>query len=204
MKIVDRGGGTPVVVIPGAQGRWEWMKPAIDALAQRCRVITFSLADEPSAAAPFDPQRGFWCYVDQVRDALDAAGVDRAAICGVSYGGFDCRSIRRPLSRPRLVAGARFGAAPLLDARPTCAVLLEGTATSGAVVRHFVAAAVHRDRSRQPRRCKWGPGRSSSRLPRRWSHVVAAENGTSGSVSCLGGPSEGGCRCDIADACCDR
>ena len=87
MKIVDRGGGTPIVVIPGAQGRWEWMKPAIDALAQRCRVITFSLADEPSADARFDPQRGFWCYVDQVRDALDAAGVDRAAICGVSYGG---------------------------------------------------------------------------------------------------------------------
>ena len=87
MKIVDRGGGTPIVVIPGAQGRWEWMKPAIDVLAQRCRVITFSLADEPSADARFDPQRGFWCYVDQVRDALDAAGVDRAAICGVSYGG---------------------------------------------------------------------------------------------------------------------
>jgi pimeloyl-ACP methyl ester carboxylesterase len=50
-------------------------------------VITFSLADEPSAAARFDAQRGFWCYVDQVRDALDAAGVERAAICGVSYGG---------------------------------------------------------------------------------------------------------------------
>jgi pimeloyl-ACP methyl ester carboxylesterase len=87
MKIVDRGGGTPVVVIPGAQGRWEWMKPAIDALAQRCRVITFSLADEPSSGAPFDVERGFWCYVDQVRDALDASGIRRAAICGVSYGG---------------------------------------------------------------------------------------------------------------------
>jgi len=87
MKIVDRGGGTPVVVVPGIQGRWEWMKPAIDALAQRCRVITFSLADEPSCGAPFDPARGFWCYVEQVRAALDAAGVDRAAICGVSYGG---------------------------------------------------------------------------------------------------------------------
>ena len=87
MKIVDRGGGTPVVVIPGAQGRWEWMKPAIDALAQRCRVITFSLADEPSCGAPFDATRGFWSYVDQVRDALDASGIQRAAICGVSYGG---------------------------------------------------------------------------------------------------------------------
>lgn len=87
MKIVDRGGGTPVVVIPGIQGRWEWMKPAIDALAQRCRVITFSLADEPSSGARFDESRGFWSYVEQVREALDAAGVARAAICGVSYGG---------------------------------------------------------------------------------------------------------------------
>ena len=87
MKIVDRGGGTPIVVIPGVQGRWEWMRPAIDALAQRSRVITFSLADEPSCHASFDATRGFDCYVDQVRDALDAAGLDRAAICGVSYGG---------------------------------------------------------------------------------------------------------------------
>jgi len=87
MKLVDRGSGTPVVVVPGVQGRWEWMSPAIDALAQRCRVITFSLADEPSCNAPFDARCGFSCYVDQVRDALDAAGLQRAAICGVSYGG---------------------------------------------------------------------------------------------------------------------
>ncbi|MBI3050759.1 MAG: alpha/beta hydrolase [Acidobacteria bacterium] len=87
MKIVDRGGGTPVVVIPGIQGRWEWMKPAIDALAQRCRVITFSLADEPSCGGLFDATRGFRCYVEQVRAALDAARVGQAGICGVSYGG---------------------------------------------------------------------------------------------------------------------
>ena len=84
MKIVDRGGGTPVVVIPGIQGRWEWMKPAIDALAQRCRVITFSLADEPSSEGAFNEARGFWNYVDQVRAGLDATGVRRAAICGAS------------------------------------------------------------------------------------------------------------------------
>jgi pimeloyl-ACP methyl ester carboxylesterase len=63
------------------------MKPAIDALAHRSRVVTFSLADEPSCRSTFDAQRGFDCYVDQVRDALDAAGIERAAICGVSYGG---------------------------------------------------------------------------------------------------------------------
>lgn len=87
MKIIDHGGGTPIVVIPGAQGRWEWMKPAIDALAARCRVITFSLADERGCGAHFDPATGFDCYVEQVREAMDSRGIERAAICGVSYGG---------------------------------------------------------------------------------------------------------------------
>ena len=87
MKIIDRGSGAPIVVIPGIQGRWEWMKPGIDALAQQSRVITFSFCDEPTSGGRFDEARGFWSYVDQVRDALDAAGIERAAICGVSYGG---------------------------------------------------------------------------------------------------------------------
>ena len=87
MNIIDHGEGTPVVVVPGIQGRWEWMTPAIDALAQHCRVITFSLADEPSSGGRFDKNRGFGSYVDQVRDALDAAHLRKATICGVSYGG---------------------------------------------------------------------------------------------------------------------
>jgi pimeloyl-ACP methyl ester carboxylesterase len=87
MKMIDHGGGTPIVVIPGVQGRWEWMKPTIDTLAQRCRVITFSLADEPTAETAFDERRGFASYVEQVGNALDRAGLQKAAICGVSYGG---------------------------------------------------------------------------------------------------------------------
>jgi 3-oxoadipate enol-lactonase len=87
MKIIDRGGGTPIVVIPGVQGRWEWMMPAIDALAHRCRVVTFSLADEPTCGGVFDEAHGFDSYVDQVRQALDVSGIRDAAVCGVSYGG---------------------------------------------------------------------------------------------------------------------
>ena len=87
MNIIDRGSGTPVVLVPGIQGRWEWMGPAVDALATRGRVITFSLADEPTSGASFDERSGFDSYVQQIADALDAAGVQSAIVCGVSYGG---------------------------------------------------------------------------------------------------------------------
>jgi pimeloyl-ACP methyl ester carboxylesterase len=87
MRIVEFGSGVPVIVIPGIQGRWEWMRPGIEALARQCRVITFSLLDERSCGGDFDERRGFACYVDQVREAIETAGVASAAVCGVSYGG---------------------------------------------------------------------------------------------------------------------
>jgi pimeloyl-ACP methyl ester carboxylesterase len=87
MKIIDRGSGSPVVLVPGIQGRWEWMRPAVDALSTHCRVITFSLADEPTSGASFDNAAGFDCYLHQIRDALDEAGLLSATICGISYGG---------------------------------------------------------------------------------------------------------------------
>jgi pimeloyl-ACP methyl ester carboxylesterase len=88
MVVVDRGAGVPVVLIPGIQGRWEWMQATVAAVAERCRAITFSYADEPSTrAARFDPSRGFDAYVDQVAEVLDQLGLERAVICGLSYGG---------------------------------------------------------------------------------------------------------------------
>jgi len=92
----------PVVLVPGIQGRWEWMAPAVDALAGRCRVITFSLADEPSARWP--PRgTGFNAYVEQIGQALDALHVQRAVICGVSYGGLVAAAFLR--RHPERVAG---------------------------------------------------------------------------------------------------
>jgi pimeloyl-ACP methyl ester carboxylesterase len=102
MKVVDRGSGVPVVVIPGIQGRWEWMAPAVDALASRCRVITFSLADEPSAEYSTSAA-GFEAYVEQVAQALDACGLERAVICGVSYGGLVAAAFAR--RHPERVSG---------------------------------------------------------------------------------------------------
>ena len=87
MQLVDRGTGAPVVFIPGLQGRWEYMRRGVDALAKSCRVITFSLCDEPVSGRRFDPAKGLDNFLDQIEDALDACGVDRAAICGLSFGG---------------------------------------------------------------------------------------------------------------------
>jgi pimeloyl-ACP methyl ester carboxylesterase len=85
--MIDRGRGTPIVLIPGVQGRWEWMRPAVEALSRHHRVISFSLCDERSSPFPCDLANEFDNYVSQVGLALDRAGIERAVIAGVSYGG---------------------------------------------------------------------------------------------------------------------
>lgn len=76
----------PLVLIPGIQGRWEWMQPAIDALAREWRVIPCSLPGEPGAGTGVNGS--FDSFVEYLDGVLDAAGVERAVICGVSFGGF--------------------------------------------------------------------------------------------------------------------
>jgi pimeloyl-ACP methyl ester carboxylesterase len=97
MRIIDRGSGTPLVIVPGVQGRWEFFAPAVDALARSFRVITFSLCGELGAPR-IDRQRGIDSFADQIEAALDARGIDRAVICGVSFGGV--AALRFAATRP--------------------------------------------------------------------------------------------------------
>lgn len=85
--MIDRGKGPVIVMIPGIQGRWEWMGPAIHEVAKRCRVLTFSYDRTPRAR---EQQRGgnLDRLVEQVVEVMDTAGVERAVICGISFGGF--------------------------------------------------------------------------------------------------------------------
>jgi len=85
--MIDLGHGAPVVLVPGLQGRWEWMQPTVELLAEHYRVIAYSLCDERSSDCPWDPALGFENYVRQVGDVLDRAGLERATLIGVSYGG---------------------------------------------------------------------------------------------------------------------
>ena len=87
MDLIDRGSGPALIVIPGVQGRWEYVEPAIAALAERFRVITFALAGERASELPFDESRGLDNYVDQISAVMRDRGLERAAICGISFGG---------------------------------------------------------------------------------------------------------------------
>ncbi|HEY2905089.1 MAG TPA: alpha/beta hydrolase [Vicinamibacterales bacterium] len=67
----------PLVLIPGIQGRWEYMRPTVDALSAHFDAVTFSLEDSTTLDG----------YVSQVADVLAARRIERAVICGVSFGG---------------------------------------------------------------------------------------------------------------------
>lgn len=82
--MIDRGQGTPIVLIPGIQGRFEWMMPAIRALAARHRVLSFSLGEGHEAP---DPSGVFDAWVADVDLLLDRARLTHAMIAGVSFGG---------------------------------------------------------------------------------------------------------------------
>ena len=84
---IDIGNGPPLVLVPGLQGRWEWMRPTVDALARDFRVISYTLAGDWGSDHAFDPRLGFDNFIVQLDRVLDEANVTSATVCGVSYGG---------------------------------------------------------------------------------------------------------------------
>ena len=86
-SMIDVGSGPALVLIPGIQGRWEWMWPAVDALERHCRVISFSLAERRRDGRRVDATRGFDDYLEQIDAVMSRAGLADAAVCGVSFGG---------------------------------------------------------------------------------------------------------------------
>jgi pimeloyl-ACP methyl ester carboxylesterase len=79
-----QGDGPPLVLVPGMQGRWEWMTPTVEALARRFRVASYSLCGEPGA-----PPLGASFAGDLTRldDVCRALGPEPVVLVGVSLGG---------------------------------------------------------------------------------------------------------------------
>ena len=76
-----QGTGPALILLPGIQGRWEYARPTVDALAAHFRVVTFSLGGRSHNRDIFN------ATVDRLASVLDAHRIDRAILCGISYGG---------------------------------------------------------------------------------------------------------------------
>jgi pimeloyl-ACP methyl ester carboxylesterase len=63
------------------------MGPTVDALARWFRVITFPLCDERAWRGTASSAPGLDAFAHQVETVLDARAIERAVICGVSFGG---------------------------------------------------------------------------------------------------------------------
>lgn len=117
---IDVGSGPPLVLVPGIQGRWEWLQPTVTALAARCRVLTASLPGDVGGLREVDPAAGFENFVDWLDELLDRAGLDRAAVCGVSYGGWI--ALHYAARRPERVPSLILSSPPAPRWRPPCRV----------------------------------------------------------------------------------
>ncbi|SVA17738.1 uncharacterized protein METZ01_LOCUS70592 [marine metagenome] len=90
------------------------MRPTVDALKSRCRVISFSLAGD--SGRPFDRDQGFDAYLAQIEDVLQRAGVDDATVCGVSFGGLI--ALHWAARRPRRTTALILVSTPAPDFKP--------------------------------------------------------------------------------------
>ena len=112
----DTGNGPIVLLIPGIQGRWEWMRPAVSALARRCRVVTFSLCGEPGSDC--QARGAFERYVAQIDRVIEKAGAGPVTLCGVSFGGLI--ALHYAAMRRHRVRGLALVSTPPPTWRPDC------------------------------------------------------------------------------------
>lgn len=118
-SMFDKGRGPAIVVVPGIQGRYEWMRPGLKALAKYGRTLSASLADEPTSGFRWARGDGFDRFVAQAIEVMDRAGVERATVCGVSYGGLIATAVaaRHPDRVRGLVLASALGPSWRPDAR---------------------------------------------------------------------------------------
>ena len=93
----------PLVLIPGVQGRWEWMLPAVRSLSARRQVLTFSLGDVRG-------EHIFDRWIAHIDQMLDRAGARSAILTGVSFGGLV--AVRYAAQRPERVRALILVSAP--------------------------------------------------------------------------------------------
>ncbi|HXM58704.1 MAG TPA: alpha/beta hydrolase [Candidatus Dormibacteraeota bacterium] len=99
----DSGGaGLPLVLAHGLLMDHEMFAPQVAALGDRYRVVTWDERGHGLTESTADPF-SYWDSADDLRGLLDALGIERAVIGGMSQGGF--LSLRFALRHPERVIG---------------------------------------------------------------------------------------------------
>ena len=111
--MITRGIGYPVVIIPGIQGRWEWMSPTVDALQAGHRVITFSLQE---LRADVESDGDFRAWTRALDQTLDSVHERQVSLIGVSFGGLI--AARYAARRPDRVTSLIIASAPAPGWKP--------------------------------------------------------------------------------------
>ena len=85
----DTGAGTPIVFVHEFAGDYRSYEPQVRFFSRRYRVVTYNARGFPPSDVPEDPARyGQDRARDDVRAVMDALGLAKAHVVGVSMGGF--------------------------------------------------------------------------------------------------------------------
>jgi pimeloyl-ACP methyl ester carboxylesterase len=113
LHYLEAGEGTPLVFVHEFAGEaWSW-HPQLRFFARRYRAIAYNARGYPPSDVPEDPAAYSQVQAaEDIRGVLDALGLARAHVCGLSMGGyatlhFGLRHPDRALSL--VVAGAGYG-----------------------------------------------------------------------------------------------
>jgi 3-oxoadipate enol-lactonase len=122
MTFVDRGGfclhwqeagtGTPLLLIMGATYSSRMWYPAVPALSSRHRVLTFD--NRGTGESGCTPTASIAEMADDARAVLDAAGVERTHVYGVSLGGVVAQQLA--LESPERIRSLVLGCTGILTA----------------------------------------------------------------------------------------
>src|SRR5919205_518342 len=116
LYVEEAGDGFPVLFVHEFAGDHRSWEPQVRALSRRYRCIAYNARGYPPSEVPEDPERYSQARArDDIRAVLDALGIDKAHIVGLSMGGF--ATLHFGLTYPErarslVIAGCGYGASP--------------------------------------------------------------------------------------------
>jgi pimeloyl-ACP methyl ester carboxylesterase len=112
----EAGQGTPLLFVHEFAGEAQSWHLQVRFFARRYRSIVFNARGYPPSDVPTDPAAYSQDHaVEDIRGLLDALGIERAHVCGLSMGGYATLhfGLRHPdRARSLVVAGCGYGSVP--------------------------------------------------------------------------------------------